>query len=221
MYIGEGNANIAQDYNGWIDLFGWGTSGWNSGANAFQPWATSETYSDYYPGGSENNNLTGDYAQADWGYYNRINNGGNKAGQWRTLTNGEWEYLTGNNAQRSGKCGLAIIRGTSKSYLGLVLLPDDWTLPSDVTFVTGATTDLPLNNYTMNQWQKMEAAGAIFMPTAGERFNSDIENVEVGVYWSSSYYSEYEASSVYFDDNMLSSHVIDRNYGLSVRLVKD
>ena len=56
------------------DLFGWGTSGWNSGANAYQPWATSETNSDYYPGGSASNDLTGDYANADWGVDNKISN---------------------------------------------------------------------------------------------------------------------------------------------------
>ncbi len=26
-YVGDDNANIADDYNGWIDLFGWGTGG--------------------------------------------------------------------------------------------------------------------------------------------------------------------------------------------------
>ena len=33
-YIGEGNANIGESYDGWIDLFGWGTSGYNHGATA-------------------------------------------------------------------------------------------------------------------------------------------------------------------------------------------
>ena len=34
-YVCQDNANIAADYDGWIDLFGWGTSGWNSGATAY------------------------------------------------------------------------------------------------------------------------------------------------------------------------------------------
>ena len=29
--IGSDNSNISQTYSGWIDLFGWGTSGWNNG----------------------------------------------------------------------------------------------------------------------------------------------------------------------------------------------
>ena len=72
---GSDNANISSSYSGWIDLFGWGTSGWNSGANCYQPWSTSTDSSDYYPGGSYTNNLTGAYANADWGVYNAISNG--------------------------------------------------------------------------------------------------------------------------------------------------
>ncbi|MBP5725116.1 MAG: hypothetical protein J6X18_16275, partial [Bacteroidales bacterium] len=82
--IGSDNSNISSSYSGWIDLFGWGTSGWNSGANAYQPYSTSTSYSDYYPGGSYSNDLTGSYANADWGVYNKISNGGNSAGMWRT-----------------------------------------------------------------------------------------------------------------------------------------
>jgi len=63
--IGSDNANIAENYDGWIDLFGYGTSGWNSGFNAYQPWSTSIDYIDYI-----SYDLTGEYANADWGIYN-------------------------------------------------------------------------------------------------------------------------------------------------------
>lgn len=44
--IGSDNSNISSTYDGWIDLFGWGTSGYNNTANDpfainYQPWATS------------------------------------------------------------------------------------------------------------------------------------------------------------------------------------
>ena len=83
-YIGEGNANIGETYDGWIDLFGWGASGYNHGANAYQPWSTSGLYSDYYAYGNGCNNLFDQTGQADWGY-NAISNGGNQTGIWRTL----------------------------------------------------------------------------------------------------------------------------------------
>ena len=53
--IGSDNSDISSTYSGWIDLFGWGTSGWNSGANCYQPWSVSVDDSDYFPGGSPNN----------------------------------------------------------------------------------------------------------------------------------------------------------------------
>lgn len=42
-YIGDANSNISKTYDGWIDLFGWGTSGYNNTANdpsalRYQPW---------------------------------------------------------------------------------------------------------------------------------------------------------------------------------------
>ncbi len=44
--VGVANENIAEDYDGWIDLFGWGTSGYDNTANDpnaifYQPWSSS------------------------------------------------------------------------------------------------------------------------------------------------------------------------------------
>ncbi len=44
----EFTQKVSATYDGWIDLFGWGTIGWSNGANAYQPWATSTSNSDYY-----------------------------------------------------------------------------------------------------------------------------------------------------------------------------
>lgn len=82
--IGNGNVNYVQD--GWIDLFGWGTSGWNSGATSYLPTSTSMTNADYYVGGAYSNDLTSNYAYADWAYFNGIYNGDQTSRIWRTLT---------------------------------------------------------------------------------------------------------------------------------------
>lgn len=42
-YIGNDNSNISKSYDGWIDIFGWGTGGYNNTANdssalRYQPW---------------------------------------------------------------------------------------------------------------------------------------------------------------------------------------
>ena len=224
MYLGDGNTDIAQDYNGWIDLFCWGTSGWNSGANQYQPWSTTTYGTDYQPGGNGTNNLTGDYAYADWGYYNRINNGGNKANQWRTLTRDEWRYLINEteNATRSGKYGMATIRTASKSYNGMVILPDDWVLPGGATFTAGYAGGFNTNIYTTAQWQKMEAAGAIFLPAAGGRDGTAVYAVGTeGYYWSSSCNGEEYAVNMGFEGDYMDMRDSHRSLGFSVRLVKD
>jgi len=219
--MGMANNSVSPSNEGWIDCFCWGTSGWESGANAYQPWSISVDDADYQPGGSWQNGLTGDYANADWGVYNAISNGGNQAGMWRTLTNVEWAYLFGGGS-RANKWGRATIDGC---YKGLILLPDEWTAPDGISF-TPARNGFNTNAYTMEQWERLEAAGAIFLPAAGFRqytfFN--YEN-QYGVYWSvSPYGAEHPdcALCLLFNDNMLyPSDGEGRRNGLSVRLVQD
>ena len=224
--IGADNQNISSTYNGWIDLFGWGTSGWNSGANAYQPWATSTSYSDYYPGGSYNNSLTGSYANADWGVYNRISNGGNQAGIWRTLTCEEWQYLLfiRNGSTVSGTGNARFAEATVGSVTGLIVIPDSFTLPTGITMVgiNSAESGFSVNTYTTSEWSRLEGNGALFMPAAGDRYGSGVYGVGTyGDYWSSSYGDEGDAYVVYFDGGIVGVYYYGRYYGFSVRLVKD
>ena len=213
--IGSDNSNISSSYSGWIDLFGWGTSGWNSGANAYQPYSTSTDYEDYYPGGSYSNNLTGSYANADWGVYNAISNDGNQAGQWRTLTQSEWNYVISNRTDARYLRGTATVNGVH----GLILLPDNWTLPTGVVFTYGE--DGWQNTYSASDWSKMEANGAVFLPAAGDRSGADVYGVgSGGNYWSSSAYGSYNAYCLYFGSGRVDTGGSSRYYGLSVRLVR-
>ena len=222
--IGDDNANISSTNSGWIDLFGWGTSGWNSGANAYQPYSTSTSYSDYYPGGDYSNNLTGNYANADWGVYNKISNGGNATGMWWTLTNDEWYYVINTRANASNKKGVASVNGVN----GLILLPDEWTLPDGLVFTSGVADDYgseyyaTVNSYTASEWSKMEANGAVFLPAAGYRYGAGVNTVGYyGNYWSSSADDYYGAGYLYFGSNDVNTGSSSRNYGLSVRLVQE
>ncbi len=212
------NTKISESYEGWIDLFGWGTSGWNSGANAYQPYSTSTSSSDYYPGGDYTNNLTGSYANADWGVNNAISNGGNKAGQWRTLTKDEWVYVINTRTDASNKKGVA----TVNSVPGLILLPDEWTLPADVTFKSGASGDYAQNTYSASDWSKMEANGAVFLPAAGYRDGAGVRNVgSNGCYWSSSANGDDYAGYLDFYGYDVRTDYYCRYSGQSVRLVRD
>ncbi len=218
-FIGEGNQGTAETYDGWIDNFSWGTSGWESGATTYQPWQIlALPWNGNYPGGSEDNDLTGDYAEADWAWHNPISNGGNQTHKWRTLTGEEWMYLTESRADAGSKLGLA----TVCEVHGLVILPDTWILPTDLTFSTDFSgwTD---NNYTAEQWAKMEDAGAIFLPATGYSTGySSVSVYQIGVqgnYWSASHYDNDDAYSLYFDETGLTTWNATRTGGRAVRPV--
>ena len=226
-YIGSSNSSISSTNSGWIDLFGWGTSGWNSGANCYQPWSTSTNYADYYPGGAYTNNLTGSYANADWGVNNAISNGGNAAGLWRTLTHEEWGYLfnTRSASTVNGTANARYAKGTVNSVAGVILFPDSYTHPDGVaqpTNINSSGANYTGNNYSTSDWTAMQTAGAVFLPAAGYRYGSSVYNVgSHGYYWSSSYYYIYYAWLVGFSSgNLNSEYYNDRDEGFSVRLVR-
>jgi hypothetical protein len=219
--VGVTNSFVSANNEDWIDLFGWGTSGWESGANAYHPWSISVNGADYQPGGSWQNGLFGDYADADWGVYNSISNGGNQAGMWRTLKNTEWAYLFG-GGKRAGRWGRASIDGR---YNGIILLPDEWTAPDGITFQP-ALVGYDSNVYTIEQWERMEAAGAVFLPAAGYRERTAFGTLnEHGAYWSVSplnaNYPDCALSLIFNENELYPSAGVSRGYGFSVRLVQD
>ena len=220
-YIGSANSNINSSYSGWIDLFGWGTSGWNSGAACYQPWSTSTTTNDYYPGGSYTNGLTGAYAEADWAYHNAIRNGGNVAHLWRTLTSAEWDYLFNTRTNASHKYGSGNINGVG----GMIILPDNWTLPSGCSFTSdlaSSSTDWTHNSYTLFQWAQMEASGAVFLPAAGYRFHTSVNDVgDGGYYWSSAPNGDRAYNVSFYSGYLYATNNSYRVKGFSVRPVRD
>ena len=223
-FVGDANSNISSGYSGWIDLFGWGTSGWSSGANCYQPWSTSVEYEDYYPGGSYTNCLTGSYANADWGVYNSISNGGNQAGLWRTLTKDEWVYVFN---IRNTNSGIRYAKACVNNVNGVILLPDDWNSAYySLSSTNDVTADFTSNTFSSSQWDIIEQYGVVFLPAAGARQGTTVHDVgSDGGYWSVSYYSEnfnYQnfASLVYFRSNYLEPDGVNNRYvGRSVRLV--
>lgn len=260
-FVGKDNGKISENYDGWIDLFGWGTSGYDNTDNDpmaifYQPWSCSnknlasvpkdstlnceiyeitgeceweytyftydeqnKNYYGYGPSqGMADESLVATSAYYDWGVYNAINNGGNEASSWRSLTNAEWEYLmnTRKNAQflRS--------KATVNSVLGYVLLPDDFKKPSDITW-SHQTNDWTTNTYSAEQWSTLEALGAVFLPAAGSRNGSNVKDVQNrGIYWSVTELSQNFAFYLLFSwDKAEMIAGSGRFDGFSVRLVKD
>ena len=189
-----------------VDLFGWSTSANNFGVN------TSENWNDY----------SGSFV--DWGT-NKIGN--DAPNTWRTLTQDEWWYLLTNRNNASSLRGVAQVNGVN-GVNGLILLPDNWTCPSGVTFKSGFHGEFGVYYYaayqtfTAEQWSKMESAGAIFLPAAGYRNGTNVNNVQnIGGYWSATegisgnaYYLSFCATGA--------TRCGDFRYpGYPVRLVKD
>ena len=221
---GSDNALISSTYNGWIDLFGWGTSGYNHGADCYQPWSTSLTNSDYHAYGQYIYNLYDQTGQADWGY-NSISNGGNQEGQWRTLTGhswGEWYYVCN---KRNTSSDIRYAKAQVAGVNGVILLPDDWS--TSTYSLSNANTyeaSFSSNVISASQWATLENAGAVFLPAAGIRSGASVLSVGLdGNYWTASVFafggSDYGAYCVDFHSPLGSDRGTSRDSGLSVRLV--
>lgn len=173
-YIGKENEKISATYNGWIDLFGWGTSGWNSGATAYQPWSISNRQVDYIE--ATPHDMTGEYRYKDWAVYNSI--GDDAPETWRTLTQDEWFYLLAHRPNSFDLYGRATVNGTS----GLVLLPDNYSFSASLPEFKAAKDGK--NAYTIEQWKQLEDAGAVFLPITGTRFGNSFYQDGGCFYWN-------------------------------------
>ena len=194
--------------NAWMDLFAWGTSGWNNGnTNYSNVIGTTTSIPFYHPaswivryaisgntyqygdygcqyGPAGANNLTGSYANSDWGTYNTIWNydltQSYPAGTWRTPTKDEWDCLI---SPDQGKVGFAEIDGqtyvrhnTTTYYKasGIIIVPKGWVdpKPNNKTFKSILEANrawFPDNTYTKAELDVLIASGAIYLPAGGSR----------------------------------------------------
>jgi len=92
---------------------------------------------------------------------------------WYTLSQPEWKYLyTGRSVSNTLSEGARFIRVTlGGQYRGMIIFPDTYTHPDNTDF-SGSLFNYDGNdNYTatvsLEGWEKMEAAGCLFLPAAG------------------------------------------------------
>ena len=204
--VGEANSNISETYDGWIDLFGWGTG--NNPTNI-----STDTVNDYS-------------IFTDWGS-NQI--GADMANTWHTISYDDWYFIFILRENATSLFGLGSINGVQ----GAIILPDNWIKPENVDFISanekgltwhGWYYNIPNNDgythniYTIEQWTIMELAGAVFLPATGKRN----QIAAYGLYWSSNAVWNHFASSLNFTESSLAPQAyLARNHGLSVRLIKD
>ncbi len=193
----------------WIDLFGYGTSGDQRDEDhiAFQPWEIS-TNNGYYA----SCNLTDWWSRADWGWGNRISNGGNEDCMWRTPDWSEIDMISSN----------AFAFAEVNSVYGLILLPVGYQHPLNNPLITN---DYNTTFYfTADEWSKMEVSGAIFLPAAGKRNGTAVEEINnyCGYYWSSVYNStESKPQNLkILYHNLNSGNTENASTGCAVRLIR-
>lgn len=114
--VQSNNELISPTYAGWIDLFAWGKG--NEPTCMDSDKRHYETFVDLGT--------------------NPISNGGNAADLWRTLTYEEWDYLL---FKRTDAAKL-VTTGTVNDVQGLIILPDNWKTPTDLTLYPVSTPAL-------------------------------------------------------------------------------
>lgn len=190
-YMKDDNENISPTYDGWIDLFGWGTGN--------NPTLCSTDDSDY-------SNFV------DWGTNHTISNN-----NWRTLSKNEWQYILEGRSNASQLRGLARVN----SAYCLVLLPDNWTQPSGVSF-SPTVSDYTTNKYSASTWSVMEAHGAVCIPAGGYRTGTNRLPFTDHGCWTSSTYSSSMAYQLEFTQSAgVLCDYSSKKRGISVRLVYD
>ena len=163
-----GNANLEvgnPNYDGWIDLLEWSLGPKNN-------YGATSNYDTL---------LYCNEKFVDWG---RLFPGQ----ELSTLSKDQLNYLLFNRVNASQKRSFAYVGDT----LGLMLLPDEWTLPEGLSFTPNTwpnselwgdddmiddtydhyrvkKANMPHNVYSETDWAKLEAAGAVFWPFAGRR----------------------------------------------------
>ena len=210
--------NTVTKYNGWIDLFGWGMWLEAKGNDPLRIATNGEYYSTITSSSND---------------YQSLPDNPVIGSEWTTLTAGqpqsnqEWDYLLAHLKDVNGFGGGHIITEEGLTINGMILLPDDWSLPNGIKFNSCKqnAVDFTANEYTVKQWEKMEANGAVFMPAAGmavlgkvnlEEFNNKCR------YWTSTdaLYDDCNAYIISARKKFFYQDNVDRSYGLSVRLVR-
>lgn len=227
--------DVTTNYNGEesVSLFGWATSGKNLRGTEtdyyYKPFNTNNNGNNYGPNGLYS--LIAGNRNGDWGVYNStdITNGGGYA-TWRTLMKEEWQYLINFenqdnyrkvkvNGSKKVPYGKAVVMGVK----GIIVLPDKWNGSADTEFVYGESAWAnEYNTLSTPTWPELEASGVVFLPAAGMRDGSDVNDVNTaGNYWTVISGSEQDKAYVFSFTDGTTIENTSRSHGMSVRLVRN
>lgn len=210
--IGSGNNNKSQTYSGWVDLFGYGTSGYNS---IFPYLKTNDNNA--YPA----TDITGTYY--DWGVYNDIYNPNTQqtdiAGTWRTPTKDEWTYILNTRTTTSG---VRYAKATVNGVGGMIVVPDLWAGTLTLNSPNTPTAAYNSNVLTDADWESYEVQGAIFLPQTGYLINASVFfDATSGFYYCVNQLASNLAWNMRLQPSNMTFDYKDKKQGQAVRLVHD
>ncbi len=158
-----------------IDLFGF--VGASSSFTEKAAWGISGSGTNSEYGEAANELLKNDWGESVIGNY--------PAEFWSTPSIGEWEYVFRTRTTTATRfCKAMLFNNGEGGVLGVILFPDNYVHPDGLEAPEAvnneggtASSVVNLNNYSKAEWEKMEAAGAIFLPSAGYRGQNTLSGV--------------------------------------------
>jgi len=185
QYDEHGNKNANNSIGvseGYVDLFCWSTDGVGA-SSEYSPWGIHTSTS--------NDSFNGSFV--DWATNTTLQE--LLGTVWHTPSYEEWNYILNTRAAST-------INGTENArwahvrvngITGILLFPDSctWTsdmgnAPDEINTPTGNALPWNVVNYTVEQFNKIEAAGIVFLVANTFRLGSKVtDNNQVGYYWSS------------------------------------
>ena len=187
-------------------------------------------------GAADNPNNTGgnqDFSWDEWGDNANVQAGIGTG--WRTLSKDEWNYVLSPALRASGSTvfgtnNACFAKATIRTDVdggvkGLIIFPDGVSIESSEVNTVGTVNggeDAWATQCNSAQWTALASKGCVFLPNAGCRYATTVQDVGVnGRYWSSSAgtssdkanYLFFASHTVYVGDNEI-------RCGKSVRLVR-
>ena len=195
------------EYDGWIDLFGWGT-----GDNPNKTSTSNNDYSTF----------------TDWGE-NEIS--GYPAKTWRTPNKDEWDYLI-NTRKVNNTTGYSYVRitygsGDADTCTGVLIYPDNFTWKDAGISSISVGSSAGVQNISATQWAALEKVGCVFLPGCSYRgatpFNAKTSGY-YAYYWSATQNGTSNAYYAYlnFRAGSINPELSHSRYnGCAVRLIQN
>lgn len=148
---------------------------------------------------------------------------------WRMLSSEEMEYLLNTRSNATfdlpdNTAGIRYTKATVSDKNGIIIFPDNYVHPTGVSVTGDHAYNTATANYDVftvtSGWEKMQAAGAVFLPAAGYNDGSSHDD-GTGYYWLSTTLGNNAYRLLFSNSELTASNTQAKTYRCSVRLVKE